>query len=136
MYEKKLEEMVFGIGQLHKASVRAMEEMAAKLKAATDSDDPLLVVKVAADLQDLRYRAICERIYFQVLARLANAATPRAETAEQRLSSAYKFAVDMLRSEATSGRSANGEYRLDEESRMRAWGEVLDVFQQVDKSTN
>ncbi|MBC8741858.1 hypothetical protein F6X40_35510 [Paraburkholderia sp. UCT31] len=134
MYEKKLEELVFGIGQLHKASFRAMEDMAAKLKAAATADDPLAVVKVAADLPDLRYRVICERVYFQVLARLTNAGTSRTETAEQRITSTYQFAVDMLRREATSGGSANGEHRLDEESRMRAWAEVIDVFQQVEKT--
>jgi hypothetical protein len=132
MYEKKLEEVAFGVGQLHKASVRAMAEMADTLKAASSADDLLQVVRAAAELQGLRQRVICERLYRNIQVKLGASLQPD-ETPAQRFGSVYRFVVDAIRSETTSGRSANGEYRLDEESRMLAYGEVLDVFLQVDK---
>jgi hypothetical protein len=132
MYEKKLEEVTFGVNQLLKASVRAMTEMAEALKAADKKDDPLQMVRAAAELQGLRQRVICERIFGSVCHRLAAVFEPD-ETFEKRFTSVYRLVVDAIRRETTSGRSANGEYRLDEESRMLAYGEILDVFLQVDK---
>lgn len=132
MYEKKLEEVAFGVNQLLKASVNAMSEMADALKIACGSEDPLQVVKAAAEFQGLRHRVICERLYRNVLQKLG-APLRTDESPEQRFVSVYRFVVDALRGETTSGRSSNGEYRLDEESRMRAYGEVIDVFLQVEK---
>jgi hypothetical protein len=132
MYEKKLEEVAFGVNQLHKASVRAMTEMAEVLKVASGKDDPLQVVKAAAELQGLRQRVICEHLYSNVLKRLTAHLQPD-ENASQRFATVYRSVVDALRGETTSGRSANGEYRLDEESRMLAYGEIIDVFLQIDK---